>query len=153
MLSAHVTLTRRVPPILGALVVGAVAVMVAGSYDPAAGPTTWLVRPVFTTPEFTWQAMVELVVPLAITVIVVQNGQGVAVLRQAGHEPPVNAITIGCGAWSVMSAMVGAVSTCLTGPTNALLTASGERSRHYTAGCSAGCWLSSSACSRRSSPA
>lgn len=134
VLSAYMALARRVPPIIGALVVGAVAVVVAGSYDPAAGPPTWLVRPVFTTPEFTWQAMVELVVPLAITVIVVQNGQGVAVLRQSGHEPPVNAITIGCGAWSVMSAMVGSVSTCLTGPTNALLTASGERSRHYTAG-------------------
>jgi benzoate membrane transport protein len=134
LLSAYVALSLRVPPILGALVVGAIAVAASGSFGPAAGETVWLVRPVFTTPDFSWQAMVELVVPLAITVLVVQNGQGVGVLRQAGHEPPVNAITIGCGAWSVMSAMVGAVSTCLTGPTNALLTASGQRSRHYTAG-------------------
>ena len=29
--------------------------------------------------------------------------------------------------------MVGGVSTCLTGPTNAILVASGERLRHYTA--------------------
>jgi benzoate membrane transport protein len=29
---------------------------------------------------------------------------------------------------------VGAVSTCLTGPTNAILSASGQKSRHYTAG-------------------
>jgi benzoate membrane transport protein len=78
--------------------------------------------------------MVELVIPLAITVLVVQNGQGVAVLRAAGHDAPVNVITIACGAWSVLAAGVGAVSTCLTGPTNALLSASGERSRHYTAG-------------------
>jgi benzoate membrane transport protein len=133
-LSTYAALSRRIPPILGALVVGAVAVALAGSFDPSAGGTTWVVQPVFTAPDFSWPAMVELVVPLAITVLVVQNGQGVAVLRQAGHEPPVNAITVGCGAWSVMSAMVGAVSTCLTGPTNALLTASGERSRHYTAG-------------------
>lgn len=133
-LSTYAAVSRRIPPILGALVVGAVAVALAGSFDPVAGESTWLVQPVFTTPDFSWPAMVELVVPLAITVLVVQNGQGVAVLRQAGHEPPVNAITIGCGAWSVMSALVGAVSTCLTGPTNALLTASGERSRHYTAG-------------------
>ncbi len=133
VLSASVTLTRRVPPILGALVIGAVSVAVVGSYDPSGDATTWLVRPVLTTPELSAGAMVELVVPLAITVLVVQNGQGVAVLRQAGHEPPVNAITIGCGAWSMMSAMVGAVSTCLTGPTNALLTASGQRSRQYTA--------------------
>jgi benzoate membrane transport protein len=134
VLSAYAALTRRVPPILGALVVGAVAVAWSGSFDPAGETTSLLVRPVFTAPELAWQAMLELVVPLAITVIVVQNGQGVAVLRQAGHEPPVNAITVGCGLWSVMSALVGAVSTCLTGPTNALLTASGERSRQYTAG-------------------
>jgi benzoate membrane transport protein len=36
--------------------------------------------------------------------------------------------------WSLLTAAVGTVSTCLTGPTNALLAASGERSRHYTAG-------------------
>ena len=78
--------------------------------------------------------MVELVVPLAITVLVVQNGQGIAVLRAARHDPPVNALTIACGVWSLLAATVGAVSTCLTGPTNALLTASGERSRQYTAG-------------------
>ena len=34
----------------------------------------------------------------------------------------------------LLTAWVGAVSTCLTGPTNALLSASGERSRQYTAG-------------------
>ena len=78
--------------------------------------------------------MIELVVPLAITVLVVQNGQGIAVLRAAGHDASVNAVTIACGAWSVLVAAVGAVSTCLTGPTNALLAASGERSRHYVAG-------------------
>jgi benzoate membrane transport protein len=71
---------------------------------------------------------------LTITVLVVQNGQGVAVLRAAGHHAPVNVITIACGAWSLLAAGVGAVSTCLTGPTNALLSASGDRSRHYTAG-------------------
>jgi benzoate membrane transport protein len=64
----------------------------------------------------------------------VQNGQGIAVLRSAGHAAPVNAVTLACGLWSMLAAAVGSVSTCLTGPTNALLVASGERSRHYTAG-------------------
>jgi benzoate membrane transport protein len=94
----------------------------------------WIAAPVLQVPQWSVQAMIELVVPLAITVLVVQNGQGVAVLRAAGHEAPVNMITIACGAWSLLAAGVGAVSTCLTGPTNALLAASGQRSRHYTAG-------------------
>ena len=49
-------------------------------------------------------AMVELVVPLAITVLVVQNGQGIAVLQAAGHKPPVNAIAVGVRRWARCSA-------------------------------------------------
>jgi benzoate membrane transport protein len=125
---------RRVPPILGALVVGVVAVAVAGQFRPAAAGGPWIAAPVLQVPQWSAQAMVELVVPLAITVLVVQNGQGVAVLRAAGHQPPVNVITVACGFFSLLAAGVGAVSTCLTGPTNALLVASGERHRHYVAG-------------------
>jgi benzoate membrane transport protein len=85
-------------------------------------------------PAWSWAALIELVVPLAITVLVVQNGQGIAVLRSAGHDPPVDAITVACGVGAIASAAVGSVCTCLTGPTNAIITSSGERSRHYTAG-------------------
>ena len=76
--------------------------------------------------------MVELVLPLAITVLVVQNGQGFAVLHAADYEPPINAVTFMCGVGSIFSAAVGAVSSCLTGPTNALITSSGSHGRHYT---------------------
>ena len=92
-----------------------------------------LVRPVVQAPAWSLGAMVELVVPLAITVLVVQNGQGIAVLQAAGHKPPINAVTVLCGIGSLLAATVGAVSSCLTGPTNALITHSGERHRHYTA--------------------
>ena len=133
VLSTWAWLGTRIPPILGALVVGAVAVAVSGRFN--AGPTTgWIAAPGLQTPQWSLQATIELVVPLAITVLVVQNGQGIAVLRSAGHAAPVNAVTLACGLWSILAAAVGSVSTCLTGPTNALLVASGERSRHYTAG-------------------
>ena len=133
VLSSWAWLGTRIPPILGALVVGAVAVAVSGRFN--AGPTTgWIAAPGLQTPQWSLQATIELVVPLAITVLVVQNGQGIAVLRSAGHAAPVNAVTLACGLWSMLAAVVGSVSTCLTGPTNALLVASGERSRHYTAG-------------------
>ena len=84
--------------------------------------------------------MIELVVPLAITVLVVQNGQGFAVLKAAGHTPPIDAVTMACGVGAVASAVVGGVSTCLTGPTNAIIVASGEtnanipRHVHWPAG-------------------
>src|SRR4051794_17156886 len=138
LLSAVPSLGRRMPPILGALVVGAVAVALSGRFAPGPAATRWVAAPVFQVPQWSLQAMVELVVPLAVTVLVVQNGQGVAVLRSAGHKPPINAITDLCGLWSLFAAAVGAVSTCLTGPTNALLAASGERARQYTAGITCG---------------
>jgi benzoate membrane transport protein len=78
------------------------------------------------------------VVPLSITVIAVQNGQGAAVLTAAGHHPPMKVVTVLCGVWSVLAAPLGAISTCLAGPTNALLTAVGERHRQYTAGITCG---------------
>ena len=138
LLTAVPALGRRMPPILGALVVGAVAVGLSGRFNPGPAATRWLAAPLVQVPQWSLQAMVELVIPLAVTVLVVQNGQGLAVLRSAGHEPPVNAITVLCGVWSLFTAAVGAVSTCLTGPTNALLTASGERARQYTAGITCG---------------
>lgn len=133
VLSARPALSRLLPPVLGALLVGAFAVAVTGRFDPAPGDR-WLAAPVLAAPDWSWPAMVELVVPLAITVLVVQNGQGMAVLTGAGHRPPMNVATVACGVWSLAGSAVGAVSTCLTGPTNALLVASGHRSRQYTAG-------------------
>jgi benzoate membrane transport protein len=134
LLTAWTALGRWVPPIIGALVVGAVVVAVSGRFALPPAATGWFAAPVVAVPQWSVQAMVELVVPLAVTVLVVQNGQGIAVLRAAGHDAPVNAVTIACGVWSLLAAGIGAVSTCLTGPTNALLTASGERQRHYVAG-------------------
>jgi benzoate membrane transport protein len=138
LLSALPRLGRRIPPIIGALIVGGVVVGVSGRWQPAAAGGEWFAAPVLQAPQWSLQAMVELVVPLAITVLVVQNGQGIAVLRAAGHAPPINVTTVACGVWSLLTAAVGAVSTCLTGPTNALLSASGERSRQYTAGIACG---------------
>src|ERR1043165_3948263 len=121
------------PPVIAGLLVGAIAIWALGSFRPPAGALFALASPNFYVPQFSWRAMIELVVPLAITVLVVQNGQGVAVLGASGHAAPINAITAACGAGSIVTALFGAVSTCLTGPVNAILSASGERERQYTA--------------------
>ncbi|AMO36493.1 benzoate/H(+) symporter BenE family transporter [Thauera humireducens] len=131
LLSAVPVLGRRLPPVIGALLAGALAIAMLGRIDTATLGSFALAQPLVQAPVWSVAAMVELVVPLAITVLVVQNGQGVAVLKAAGHQPPVNTIAAVCGIGAALSAAVGAVSTCLTGPTNALLTSSGERHRHY----------------------
>ena len=83
--------------------------------------------------QFSVAAALELVVPLAITVIAAQNAQGIVILRGAGHQPPVDAITTACGGASLATAMLGSVSTCLTGPSNAILVSSGRVERHWIA--------------------
>ncbi|MEU5841511.1 benzoate/H(+) symporter BenE family transporter [Rhodococcus sp. NPDC047139] len=138
LLSSVAVMGKWMPPILGALLAGVAAVALSGRFSPTGSDSAVFAAPVFTAPQFTWSAILELVVPLAITVLVVQNGQGIAVLRSAGHNPPVNVSAIACGLWSFPAACVGAVSTCLTGPTNALLVASGDRARQYTAAITCG---------------
>ncbi len=140
LLSAWPAAGRRMPPLIGALVVGS-ALVLAGAGETATPVTVaaaagapWFAAPLLQVPAFSWQAMIELVVPLAITVLIVQNGQGIAVLSAVGHPTPINAVTVACGAMSILTGLVGTVSTCLTGPTNALISSSGERSRHYAAG-------------------
>lgn len=132
LLSAVPRLGRVLPPVLGTLIVGVAVVAVTGRITLSPGGAI-LSSPVFTAPEFTWAAQVELVIPLAVTVLLVQNGQGVAVLTAAGHRPPVNGFAVVSGLFSLVNAAAGAVSACVTGPTNAVLTSAGERHRQYTA--------------------
>jgi benzoate membrane transport protein len=133
VLSFWKKLEKIVPPLIGAMAVGIACIVVFGKYSP--GETALqFAPPNLYLPAFSWQAMVELVVPLAITVLVVQNGQGFAVLSAAGHKPPIGAIAVACGAGSIVTAFVGSVSTCLTGPVNAIISSSGDKQRHYTAG-------------------
>ena len=133
LLSASPVLGKRMPPVIGALLVGALAIAVFDRLDASALGSFSFAQPLVQAPVWSLAALVELVVPLAITVLVVQNGQGVAVLKAARHEPPVNTIAVVSGIGAALSAAVGAVSSCLTGPTNALLTSSGEHGRQYTA--------------------
>jgi benzoate membrane transport protein len=134
-LSAWPRLARWLPPMLATLAVGAVLAVTMGEFGAVTDrPLSPIVRPLLLVPEFTWPAMVELVVPLAITVLVVQNGQGSAVLQAAGHPPPVSAAAAACGIGSIASAVVGGVSTCLTGPVNAILTQGRDRHTQYAGG-------------------
>jgi benzoate membrane transport protein len=123
---------RWLPPMIGVLLVGTLAVILQGKATWPPAESLAFSLPQFQTPEFSWPVLLELVVPLAITVLVVQNGQGHAVLQAAGHAPPINTVTLACGLTSLLTACFGSVSTCLTGPTNAIVCSGGPRERHYS---------------------
>ncbi|MCB1474656.1 MAG: benzoate/H(+) symporter BenE family transporter [Rhodobiaceae bacterium] len=134
LLSAVPALARLIPPLIGALVAGVVAVALSGTFHLADASGVVFARPNLYAPAFSAPAMLELVLPLAVTVLAAQNAQGFAVLDAAGHRPPVNMITAACGVGSMIAALVGTVSTCLTGPVNAILASGGEKDRQYVAG-------------------
>jgi benzoate membrane transport protein len=134
LLSALPKLARVLPPTIGALAVGVAAIVLTGAFELHGPMVLAVIAPRLYVPEFSWPAMVELVLPLAITVLAAQNAQGFAVLEAAGHRPPVNVITATCGLASLVTAPFGTVSTCFTGPANAILVSGGEPAKHYFAG-------------------
>jgi benzoate membrane transport protein len=128
------TLGRRLPPVLAALIAGVLASWLLGGMQPLGPSGGLLAQPKLYAPALSAQALLELVVPLAVTVLAIQNAQGFAVLQQAGHAPPVRAVTVACGLGSLPFAAVGSVPACLTGPVNGILVSSGERAMHWRGG-------------------
>ncbi len=132
--SAMPALGRRLPPLVAALIAGVLLAVIMGRFDTQATFAHALVAPQFIMPAFSWPVLVELVVPLAITVLVIQNGQGIAVLKTVGHEAPTNSVAAACGIGAIVTGLVGSASTCLTGPVNAIISSGGERTTQYVAG-------------------
>jgi benzoate membrane transport protein len=120
-----------VPPVIGALAAGGIAIALLGQFAPRGGSERLFAELVLFVPVFERAALLDLVLPLAISVLVLQNAQGIAILRMAGHDPPPNTVTTVCGAGSVVFGLFGSVCTCLTGPANAIISSSGEPRAHY----------------------
>jgi benzoate membrane transport protein len=135
------TLARVFPPVLGALVAGFAVIVLDGRFEVSALSEEVLARPILYTPEFTFRALAELVVPLMLTVIAIQNVQGTTILRAAGYDPPVNTLTFACGVGSLAFAIVGSVPTCVTGPANAILNGAGKLEHRWVGGVSFGVFM------------
>jgi benzoate membrane transport protein len=127
-------LGRVVPPVVAALAAGGAAIAILGGFAPREGAGGLFADPVFFVPKFTEAALLDLVLPLAISVLVLQNAQGIAILRMNAHNPPPNMITAVCGGGTIVFGLFGSVCTCLTGPANAILCTSGEPRHHYIGG-------------------
>ena len=114
-------LAQRFPPVLGAIIAGLLATAAFGQAD-------WQLLSFqmadfsFFQPAFSWAAAIELVIPLALTVVAIQNAQGIAILRNMGYQPPFEAITVTSGVGSILVAPFGSQSVCLAGPMTGIVT-------------------------------
>jgi benzoate membrane transport protein len=127
-------LERTVPPILAALAAGVAVAVATGQFVLKEPLRFAIVDPVVYAPAFSWAATLELVLPMAITVVGIHNAQGFAISRDNDYDPPINTLTTACGLGSVVFALFGAVSTCVTGPVNGILNMSGDPARRYMGG-------------------
>ena len=125
---------RTFPPILGALIVGAGVTLFTGHAGVDRSLIFSLASPHLFMPVFSIQAILELVIPLAITVVGIHNAQGFAILKNESYDPPINTLTVACGVGTLFFGIFGAVPTCVTGPVNGILNSSGARERRYIGG-------------------
>lgn len=101
-----------------------------------------LAIPQWITPEFTWQATLNIALPLVMVALTGQFLPGVAVLRAAGyHSTPASPLITQSGLWSVLLAPFGCHGLTLAAITAAICTgkeAHEDPARRYVAGVSGG---------------
>lgn len=127
-------LAQRFPPVLGAITVGLFTATALGHAD-WTNMSFQIAEPVLLRPAFSLAAAAELVIPLALTVVAVQNAQGIGILSNMGYRPPVNAITLMSGIGSLLLAPFGSQSASLAGPMTGIVTSPmvGKKEGRYAA--------------------
>jgi benzoate membrane transport protein len=98
-------------------------------------------QPVFTTPAFSWSAMVSLALPLFVVTMASQNLPGVAAIRAAGYQMPVSRIVTLTGVATLVLAPFGAFAVNLAAITAAICMgreAHEDPARRYAASAAAG---------------
>jgi benzoate membrane transport protein len=94
------------------LIVGVICAFISGAFI---GQKVDLVlaQPVWMTPEFDWQAMINLSIPLYVITMLSQNLPGIAMMKSHHYDVPVKPILIGTGLTNMAFAPFGGFSVNL----------------------------------------
>ena len=79
-----------------------------------------LATPVFTTPQFSWRALIGVALPLYVVTMVSQNVPGVAVIRASGYQLPISPLIGWTGAANLLLAPFGGFALNLAAITAAI---------------------------------
>lgn len=122
------------------LVAGLLVAFVSGQMNMA--QVRWTpVEPVWVSPQWSWQALLGVGIPLFLVTMTSQNIPGLAVLRASGYSLPVSPILSWTGLLTLLSAPLGNFSINLAAITAAICSgpeAHPDASKRYTAGIAAG---------------
>ena len=121
--------------------------LVATVFAAAQGKISWATvqfdwtMPVWTTPVFSWQAVISLALPLFVVTMASQNLPGVAAIRAAGYDMPISKIITLTGLATLVLAPFGGYALNLSAITAAICMgpeAHEDPKRRYTAAVSCG---------------
>jgi len=128
-------LTKAIPPVLTAAIVGFVVALATGSIQPADVDIAF-VAPELTMPTFTLNGLLAIAIPLAALVIGAENAQATGVLLAEGYRPPVNAMTTISGIGGMIAGAIGGHNANIAGPMTAICSseqAGDDKSKRYGA--------------------
>lgn len=144
-MAAAVLLGRRLWPryaVPGVLAAGVAVALAQGRLSFAGVDTSQLLAlPVWTTPHFSWHAVIGVALPLFIVTMASQNLPGVAAQRASGYRTPVSASITVTGAATTLLAPFGGYAFNLAAITAAICMgreAHEDPARRYTASVAAG---------------
>ncbi|WP_366924354.1 benzoate/H(+) symporter BenE family transporter [Metallumcola ferriviriculae] len=112
-------LTKKIPPVLGALLLGIIAAAFSGGLD-WSNANYAFVAPQLLVPQFSLDALLSIAIPLAILVIGAENAQAAGVLMAQDYKPPINAMTIVSGLGGMVTAFFGGHNANIAGPMTAI---------------------------------
>lgn len=136
-------IVRRFSPrwsVAAVLLVGAILCLLFGKLDVNALSIS-TATPILTMPTFSWNATINIAIPLAVLALTGQYLPGFAVLKTSGYEPPVNKVVSLCGFGSILVAPFGChninpssmIAAIVAGPE-----AHADKSKRYVAAIFAG---------------
>jgi benzoate membrane transport protein len=94
------------------LIVGVICAFVSGAFIGQKVDVV-LAQPAWITPEFDWQAMINLSIPLYVITMLSQNLPGIAMMKSHHYDVPVKPILIGTGLTNMAFAPFGGFSVNL----------------------------------------
>ncbi|WP_175455788.1 benzoate/H(+) symporter BenE family transporter [Pseudoxanthomonas sp. CF385] len=136
-------LARRLLPRYAVILTLLVGIAIAGALGllRVDGLTLQLAKPIFTTPTFSFAAVIGIALPLFIVTMASQNVPGVAVIRASGYPIPISPVVGWTGAVNLVLAPFGAFALNLAAITAAICMgreAHEDAARRYVAAIAAG---------------
>ncbi|WP_077138222.1 benzoate/H(+) symporter BenE family transporter [Flaviflexus massiliensis] len=120
--------TKQIPGVIGALIFGVVAALISGSFNTVEGGIGFT-APQLVAPQFSFEAILAIGLPLVLLVIGAENAQAMGVLMSQKYKIPFNSMTIISGIGGLLAPLFGGHNANIAGPMTAICSSdqAGER--------------------------